>query len=110
MPLQRTYASLNLDMLDTAQPSPALPSPTLMRTVMQPTIKNPTTSSHRRFYPPPRHSSLLGKIIPPFKPGRNLYRRVLKREFLRATKKAMNDTETLTTDDVTTDDQWPVAA
>lgn len=132
-PLRRTYAVLSLD---TAQlspvpavlssvPAPVL-SPPLTRTALQPIIKHPTTTSSPWFYFP-RHSSLLGphrprqlhlrhslhpdnQIIPPFKPKRNLYRKVLKKEFLRATSPKKVTMETSTTDDqITTDDNWPVA-
>lgn len=124
--LRRTYASLSLDI---PQPSPVPPSvlsPALTRKALQPIMKHPaTTSSRRRFY---RHSSLLGprprhslhpdrpdhQIVPPFKPGRKLYRKVLKQEFLRATKKVTmealtttNDSDLTTTDDI--DDKWTVA-
>lgn len=122
--LRRTYASLSLD---TAEPSPVPPSTlslALTHTALQPImIKHPaTTSSRRRFYLP-RYSSLLGprrllplchslhpdhRILPPFKPGRNLYRKVLKQEYLRTTKRLT--TEAITTNDLTTtDDKWAVA-
>jgi hypothetical protein len=121
--LRRTYAYLSLD---NAEPSPVLPlalSSALTRTALQPLIKHPatTTSSRRRFYLP-SYSSILAPrrlllrhslhsdhhILPPFKPGRNLYRRVLKQEFLRATKKVTK--EAVTTNDLTTtDDKWLVS-
>lgn len=116
------------------QPSPVpppVPSATLTGTAdmtmqaLQPIINHPC----RRFGLPPHRSSLLGprqpsllrqslhpnpKVVPPFKPGKKLYRNVLNREFLRATKKATpSDMEAptgLTTNDLTTDDQWPVSA
>jgi hypothetical protein len=113
MPLRRTYASANLtldslsesteNVQHTVQPPTVAPvlSPT---TVLQPIINLPAPSSRRRFsrylY---RQSSLLSprrlpplrrslhadrRIIPPFKPGQNLYRKVLNQQFLGATKKA----------------------
>jgi hypothetical protein len=127
--------------------APSVPSPTPMTLALQPMKKLPATSFRRSYlHTLPRRSSLLGprqsseasdslllrwslhhwslhpdrQIVPPFKPGRNLYRKVLKREFSRATKKAtMNDMKAVTIDDrtanfttdsdltanVTTDDQ-----
>ena len=108
-PLRRTYASASLALSGlpgptenvhhaTLQPSPmaasvSFPTPTALH-ALQPIINLPAASS-------PRQSSLLGprrlplrrslhpnrQIIPPFKPGKNLYRKVLKRQFLLATKK-----------------------
>lgn len=110
MPLRRTYASASLildslsESTETVQPSPVAPVP-FPTTVLQPIIKLPAPSSRRRFskYLPPRQSSLLSprrlpplrfplhtdrRIIPPFKPSQNLYRKVLNRQFLGATKKS----------------------
>ena len=114
MPLRRTYASLSLDtapqstvnMHDIFALSVPSPTPALQPKVGKPIVKLPRTSSRfRSSLPSPRLSSLHRQsshfdrqIFPHFKPGLNLYRQVLSREFLRATKKAtMNNVEAPTT-------------
>lgn len=136
MPLRRTYASASLafDNLSeptqnvhhsTAHPSSVSPTPTVL---VRPIIKLPATSSRCRLLLP-LQSSPLGprqallrhsshperQIFPPFNPGRGLYRKILKQQFLRATKKAtMEGLACLATNDLTTitttDDQWPLPA
>jgi hypothetical protein len=105
-PLRRTYASASLafeNVHHTVQPSPLAPtvlSPT--PTALKSIINLPATSSRNRLssHLLPRQSSLPGprlplrfrqlhpdrQIIPPFKPGQGLYRRILNRQFLHATK------------------------
>jgi hypothetical protein len=79
--------------LTSVQPLPVAPSvPFPTSTALQPVINLPTASSRRRF------SSYLHpdrQILPPFKPGPNLYRKVLNRQFLRVTKKVLttNDSD-----------------
>jgi hypothetical protein len=115
MPLRRTYASLSLDTpseftvnthdTTSAQSVLPVPSPTpaLQPKVGKPIVKLPNTSSRfRSSLLSPRRSLLRvhcrsshldRQIFPHFKPGLNLYRHVLSREFLRATnlKKATMD-------------------
>ena len=105
MPLRRTYASLSLDT------TPSHPSVNMYDTALQPKVgkpvvkfpstrlRSPLLSSrqstlHRRF----SHVRVDGQKFPHFKRGLNLYRQVLRREFLRATKKAkINNVEAHTT-------------
>ena len=109
-PLRRTYASASLAFENvhhtTVQPLPVTPtvlSPTPM--ALKSIINLPTTSFRNRVssHLIPRQSFLLGprlplrfrllhpdrQIIPPFKPGQGLYRKILKRQFLRATKNSL---------------------
>ncbi|KAF8806953.1 hypothetical protein BYT27DRAFT_7338903 [Phlegmacium glaucopus] len=133
MPLRRTYASLSLDTLSqsavnmhdtSAQSVPSVPSMTpAVLQASQPKggtriVKLPSTS-RRSSLQGPRRSSLLGlrrpslhhrsshpdrQIFPHFKPGVNLYRKVLTQEFLRVAKKTtMNDVEAPTMN-ITMDD------
>ena len=115
-PLRRTYASASLTFENvhhtTVQPLPVAPtvlSPT--PTALKSIINLPTTFSRNRLssHLLPRQSSPLGppsrlplhfhqlhpdhQIIPPFKPRQGLYRKILNRQFLRATKNflATND-------------------
>ena len=105
IPLRRTYASLSLDT------TPSHPSVNMYDTALQPKVgkpvvkfpstrlRSPLLSSrqstlHRRF----SHVRVDGQKFPHFKRGLNLYRQVLRREFLRATKKAkINNVEAHTT-------------
>ena len=110
-PLRRTFASASLAFENvhhtTVQPLPVTPTVLFPApTALQPIINLPTsTSSHNRFssHLLPRQSSLLGprpplifrqlhpdrQIIPPFKPRQGLYRKILKRQFLRAMKNSL---------------------
>jgi hypothetical protein len=90
---------------------PSVPSPTsaLQPKVGKPIVKLPSTSRFQSSLLSPRRQSpfhhrslhLDCQIFPHFKPGLNLYRHVLRRKFLRATKNAgkatMNNMEAPTT-------------
>ena len=116
-PLRRTYASASLafeNVHHTVQPLPLAPtvlSPT--PTALKSVINLPTASSpSRNRFSSRRQSSLLGprlpvrfrqlhpdcQIIPPFKPGQGLYRRVLNRQFLRARKNITKSDEKISKD------------
>lgn len=128
-PLRRTYASQDLsfnipsqsavNMHDSSVSSESVPSPAAP--VVQPKVGKPAVKlpSFQASPLSPRRSMLHRwslqldhQIFPPFKPGLNLYRFVLKREFLRSTRKArkarkamMNNAKAPTTYHTMHDDQ-----